>query len=167
MKLPKKDRAAYLRIARDVGVFRAGEIRILEEVLEEYEDYPDLYYFFVERQGDDIIGFAVLSWVDLTEFAWDLYWLVVDAPHQGQGVGKKLLKRVEEHILAKQKRAILRVETSRKKEFSHARRLYENRGFTEAGRIKDFYGTGDDLIVYKKDLRRPRRRAKARRGRRQ
>jgi hypothetical protein len=45
---------------------------------------------------------------------------------------------------------ILRLETSGREEYSRQRHFYGSCGFIEAGRIRDFYRLGDDLVTYVK-----------------
>jgi len=150
-----KEKETCLRIACAVDVFKPQEIETLAEVLDGCENGPQSsYILFKERLGDAVIGFIIIDRVAITEFSWDIYWLVVDKQYQGKGYGKNLLKRVESYILEQQDKAILRVETSTKKEFSHARNLYSRQGFREVGRIANFYAPADDLIIYSKEISR-------------
>lgn len=143
----------YLSVARGVSIFNQAELETLEEVLEDYKEYPNLDYFMIEERLQDgaLLGFVIFGRTPITQFSWDIFWLMVDKSWQGKGVGKKLLKRTEEFVFKPSKRAILRVETSTKKEYAHARNLYIKQGFKEVGKIPDFYAVGDDLIIYSKD----------------
>ena len=46
----------------------------------------------------------------------------------------------------------IRVETSETEGYGAARRLYEKLGYPLAARMRDFYGPGDALLVYYKDV---------------
>lgn len=141
----------YLKIAENVLVFSPSETEVVKEILDDYEKNPEKnYYLLGEKQGDAVLGFVIFGRTPLTESSWDIYWLMVDKYIQGKGIGRKLLKKAEEFISLKQKGAVLRVETSTRKEFDHARNLYLKQGFKEVGRIPHFYGKGDDLIIYYK-----------------
>lgn len=143
----------YIKIARNVGVFNPRAIKILKNVLDNYEHSPGKDYSLIEeRRGYTLVGFLFFGRTPLTRFSWDVYWLIVDKGSQGKGIGKKLLERAEGIILKKEPKAVLRVETSTNKEFAHARNLYVKVGYSEAGRIPDFYDRGDDLIVYHKRI---------------
>ena len=147
-------------MAVDTGVFREREIEVLKEVLEEhYKDPGTRYSLIVEKGGkDSVTGYVVFGRTPLTEFSWDIYWLVVDKKFQGRGLGKKLLKSCETFILKEQKRAVLRAETSSREEYFRANRLYMSMDFGETGRISDFYAKDDDLVIYSKGIERTRRR---------
>jgi len=90
--------------------------------------------------------------VPLTEFSWDIYWLLVDKHWQGKGIGQQILSEVETFILKKQSQAVLRIETSTAREYLHARNLYQKQGFKEVGRIPHFYREDDDLLIYYKEI---------------
>ena len=44
------------------------------------------------------------------------------------------------------------LETSGRPDYEATRRFYRAAGFTEAGRVPDFYKPGDDCVVYYKAL---------------
>ncbi len=143
-----------MRIARSPEVFKNQEIEVLKEVLDDLlHNHQTGYYLFEEKQDENAVGFVIFGKTPLTEFGWDIYWMAVERSCQGRGVGRKLLRRVEEFILDRQPRAILRVETSSRKEYVHARNLYGKQGFQVTGRIPNFYSPGDDLIVFHKEVK--------------
>ena len=88
----------------------------------------------------------------LTGSTWDVYWIVVDKDLQGQGVGKKLIGRVEQYLRDKDGFATIRLETSSRKEYWGARKFYVKLGFKESGRIPDFYAVGDGLVTFYKKV---------------
>lgn len=146
---------AYLRIAQGTGFFKDVEIEVLKEVVEDYRKAPGKdYNFFHETDGEDLAGFIIFGRTPLTDFGWDIYWIAVGKDFQGRGVGKKLLKRTEDFILQKDRKAILRIETSGKKEYDTTQYFYKKTGFAEAGRIPDFYSDGDSMLNYYKTIER-------------
>ncbi len=153
MVMNDSEKSACLKIARGVGVFKPQEIEVLKEVLEECSGCQDEdYVIFLEKEGDSVLGLIIFSRTDITESAWDIYWLIVAKDVQGRGMGKKLVKRMEDFILEREPLAILRVETSTKHEYAHARNLYLRCGFNEAGKIPDFYAKDDDLLIFYKKI---------------
>jgi len=147
----KMNKALYLEIAQSTDVFAPEELDILDEVLVECEN-PKLDYLLIDDKDEEgkILGFLIFGRTPLTEFCWDVYWLCVHKGSQCKGVGRKLLKKVQEHILERHDYAVLRVETSTRKEYAHARNLYLKKGYLEVGRIPNFYRKDDDLIIFSK-----------------
>lgn len=143
----------YLEIGRSTKKFAPAEIEILREVLEDWQNNPDTTYIVFDEEIDSkIVGFIIFGLVPLTKFSWDIYWIAVDGSCQGKGIGRKLLQRTEDYLLRRQKRIILRAETSGKKEYAPTRAFYIKTQFKEALRIPDFYDEGDDLMMYTKHL---------------
>ncbi|MBU1122148.1 MAG: GNAT family N-acetyltransferase [Candidatus Omnitrophota bacterium] len=143
------NRDRYLEIAGNVGVFTSAEIDVIIEILNVHEKSDGKeYVVFNYKEADIILGFIIFGRTPLTEFSWDIYWLVVDLGRQGKGIGGKLIRMCQDFILGNGDSAILKVETSTKKEFAHARNLYVKQNFKEAGRIPNFYKENDDLIIY-------------------
>jgi ribosomal protein S18 acetylase RimI-like enzyme len=143
----------YLDLARSTGAFADNELNVLEGVLDDFLHFPsEGYIIFDEQKDGQVVGFAIFGRVPLTDYGWDIYWLAVAPPFQGNGYGKRLLARIEEYILNQMPRAILRIETSGLNMYAHARNLYQKDGFIEAGRICDFYREGDDNIILFKTL---------------
>ncbi len=143
----------YQTIARNTGMFRAEEIEVLREVLNEWKYNTQTTYCLLEENDEDVIrGFIIFGKIPMTESGWDIYWLVVDKPFQGKGIGTSLLKHAQDLIMQKNRNAILRVETSGKDAYAQVRRFYQRAGFAESGRIPDLYQQGDDLVILHKAL---------------
>jgi hypothetical protein len=87
----------YLGLAEGTGAFRPCELDILEEVLRDAFSDPAKGYLFVERRERGIIAaFAVFGRSPMTDWAWDLYWIVVGKSLQvggSAGASWKILKR--------------------------------------------------------------------------
>ena len=136
-------------MGRETGAFSTDEVQVLEEVLSAWAEAPDKDYSLLIGDGPEgIWGFVVYGRTAMTDFSWDLYWIVVDRASQGKGRGKKLVKDLESELLSQEDRAIVRVETSGQEAYRYQRDFYRSTGFDECGRIRDFYHSGDDLVVY-------------------
>jgi len=150
----KLDKARHRLIAESTGVFNKAEMQCFDEILDQYEESPDKdYYIFEERDGDRLIGYIIFGEAPMTEFAWEIYWLAVEKVQQGRGVGKKLVKKVEDHLVSKLGRVVLRIETSSIKEYEATRRFYRKMGYIESGRIPNFQCEGNDLVTFYKEIR--------------
>ena len=106
-------------------------------------DYEFLGAFDV---GDQLLGYACFGPTPSTDGTWDLYWLAVHPAAQGRGAGRALVREVEQILVARQGR-LLAVETSSRESYAHSREFYARCGYTEAARVRDFYGPADDRII--------------------
>lgn len=144
---------SYIDITRDTKVFKTVEIEVLKEVLEDLKNNPDTtYILFEQKEGDNLLGFIIFGKIPMTDFSWDIYWLVVDINYQGKGIGKNLLKRVEDFLVKRGEKVILRAETSLKKQYTAAHKFYKKMGFKEVGIIPDFYAEKDGLAIFSKNI---------------
>jgi len=85
---------------------------------------------------------------------WNLYFLAVAPAAHGRGTGTRMIEFVERQLQSagESKARVLIVETSSTEQYAGARGFYRARGFDEEARIRDFYGPGDDKIVFWKAL---------------
>ena len=140
------------------GAFHPGELAVLREVIEDtlrIGDGDSHYRILEEREGKKLRGFIIYGRTPLTEHGWDVYWLVVDKEVHRRGVGRRLISLMQSRILADHHTAIIRIETSGKKEYAPVRSFYAKAGFVEVGRIADFYAPGDDLVIYSMTIHGP------------
>jgi ribosomal protein S18 acetylase RimI-like enzyme len=145
---------ALVTMARNTLVFRDKELEILKELADEcLKNEATTYKLICENEGEKLAGFAIFGKTPLTDFGWDIYWLVVDKDQHGKGIGKKLLASMESAMTELADRAIIRVETSSTDEYLRARLFYRNQGYREAGVLHDFYAQGNDLVIYTKSLK--------------
>lgn len=83
---------------------------------------------------------------------WDLTMIAVPAADHGNGIGSTLMLHVEAELAAEGARLLL-VETSATDAFIATRGFYRGLGFEEAARVRDYWSDGDDLVLFRKDLR--------------
>lgn len=151
------DRAPLLAIAVATGLFTADEADgLLGGVLDQLasSSLPAGHSALLCRM---VPGSAVVGW---TYFApdphaggvWNVWWLGVEPASQGAGAGALLLRRAEAQAAAEGGRLMI-VETSAKAPQARARRFYAKEGYSECGCVPDFYGEGDDKVIF---ARRPR-----------
>ena len=69
----------------------------------------------------------------------------------GRGVGRILMRAVEDALTAEHARLLL-IETASKPSYDATRRFYLAWGCRECARVPDFYAVGDDKIVYAREL---------------
>jgi ribosomal protein S18 acetylase RimI-like enzyme len=154
--LEHRDRSSIEKMVIATGKFNDVEIatalELVEEALEEGEDSG--YLFAVLERGekhDTVLGYACYGPVPLTLGVYDLYWIVVDPPYQGQRLGRHLIEHVEKDVLNRGGRMIL-IETSSQETYGDTVRFYERSGYHLAARIRNFYRIGDDKLVFQKEL---------------
>jgi ribosomal protein S18 acetylase RimI-like enzyme len=82
---------------------------------------------------------------------WDIYWIAVDPEYQKRSLGRALLDHVETIIRERGGRMSV-LETSGRAEYLPTRGFYLKCGYTEAAVIRDYYGTGDSMVLYTKRL---------------
>jgi ribosomal protein S18 acetylase RimI-like enzyme len=110
-------------------------------------------WIVLERDGN-IVGAAYYAPEPFAGRLWNLYFIAAHAGHHGTGVGHTLITHVESELrlVGEDVARVLIVETSSLAAYEPARTFYRRNGFDEEARIRDFYGPGDDKIVYWKAL---------------
>lgn len=113
------------------------------------------YATHVLEDDDALIqGYVLFGPTPMTEGVYDLYWIAVDPKRQGQGFGQLLLRFVENEVRRQSGRMLL-IETSSKRSYAPTIRFYQQAGYREISRIKDFYRIEDDKVVFCKQLTTP------------
>jgi GNAT superfamily N-acetyltransferase len=142
------------------GYFRPVEIKALREVFDDYfreEQFAGHHCVTVEEggeEGGELLGFAYYAPASMTDRAWHLWWIVVGAQFHGKGLGSRLLQHVEENLRQRDAR-VLFIETSAQPRYEPTRRFYVKHGYEQHAVLRDFYTTGDDLVVFRKVFPRP------------
>jgi ribosomal protein S18 acetylase RimI-like enzyme len=141
-------------ITARAGVFSQEEIDSVPAMFDEYLRYGaevSGYHFLVYREGDQVLGYAIYGFRDLTEGVYDLYWIAVDPSARRKSVGRKLLTACEDAVREAAGRIII-AETSGTVEYESTREFYVRTGYKAEAIIKDFYKPGDDLYIFIKRL---------------
>lgn len=148
------DKAQIHDITARAGVFNQEEVDSVPAMFDEYLRYgaeASGYHFIVYREGDQVLGYAIYGYRDLTEGVYDLYWIAVDPNARRKSVGRKLLTACEDAVRAEGGRIII-AETSGTAEYESTREFYVRTGYVAEAVIKDFYSPGDDLFIFIKRL---------------
>ena len=84
--------------------------------------------------GDEVVGFAQWAWDD-SDSTYTLGGVVLDARHQGRGLGRALLDALVAHVRAQPRpgTVVLTVHDDNER----ARGLYRRYGFVETGEVLD------------------------------
>jgi ribosomal protein S18 acetylase RimI-like enzyme len=144
-------RARLEQLTRATGLFREEEVATAVELLDDSLAGDDEYRFVGAFDGDELVGYACWGPTPGTVATSDLYWIVVDQPRQGAGIGSQLLDEVERRLRADGRRLVV-VETSSRPDYAPTRGFYAARGYTRTATIPGYYAPGDDLVVFTKDL---------------
>lgn len=118
---------------------------VLSPSRSEYEAYV------IEDATGTVQGYVLFGPTPMTEGVYDLYWIAVDPKRQGQGFGQLLLRYVETEVRRRDGRMLL-IETSSKRSYAATVRFYQQAGYREISRMKDFYRIEDDKVVFSKSL---------------
>jgi ribosomal protein S18 acetylase RimI-like enzyme len=150
------DAASIRSLALDTGLFAPDEMGDFDEALSGYFDGTlDSHRWIVSADVfGDVVGAAYYAPEPFADRLWNLYFLAVRPGVQRGGIGRALIAHVEEDLQRQgdQVARVLIVETSSLETYARARALYEARGFEEEARIRDFYGPGDNKVIFWKSL---------------
>ena len=141
-------------ITARAGVFSQEEVECVSELWEEYLTLGSEhcgYNFIVYRDEYRVLGFACYGPRDLTDGAFDLYWIAVDPTARCKGVGRTLLTASEEAVREMGGRMLI-AETSGTPLYEPARKFYLRTEYENEAIIKDFYTIGDDLMIFIKRI---------------
>jgi ribosomal protein S18 acetylase RimI-like enzyme len=147
----RAQRARLEHLTRTTGLFREEEVATAVELLDESLTGDHDYRFLGAYAAAELVGYACWGPTPGTRGTYDLYWIVVDAAWQGNGVGTQLLQAVERLLMADSYRLIV-VETSSRPDYAATRTFYQRRGYARAATLPGYYAPEDDLVIYLKDL---------------
>ncbi len=151
------DRPQILEIVTAAGNFNSQEVAVAMELIDEaLNKGQESGYIAVVAEIPELSpavqGYACYGPTPLTDGVFDLYWIAVHPGAQGRGVGRKLVKYVEDDIRSSGGRMLL-IETSSREGYDATIGFYERMKYELAARIKNFYQVGDDKLVFLKELR--------------
>ncbi len=151
----QKDKEAIESIIRANENFTDEEKCCAAELLYIYlKDTTKGEYLFIcatDKGDKPPIGYLCYGKAPFTDSVYDVYWIAVDPPRQGKGIGRMLMGYLENMLKDRGARMMV-AETSSQPKYEKTRLFYEKVGFSEASRVMDFYRVGDDKIIYIKKL---------------
>lgn len=151
-KLTVKDRNPLKKIINNVGVFNKPEVDCALELIDVclYQKEESGYIIHVAKLNKQPLGYICYGPTPLTHAVFDMYWLVVDKPFHGQGIGRNLMRFMENQLCSEARMVI--IETSSRKPYEQARRLYRAMDYNLVATITDFYDHGDAKLIFSKNF---------------
>jgi D-alanine-D-alanine ligase len=153
----EEPRPSDMKIVRDIvvssGFFSEAEIDVAVELVQERlnKGLASGYHFlFAERKGA-IIGYACFGPIPCTLESYDVYWIALKNELRGGGLGRLILKQVENKIMEMGGKRIY-VETSSRDQYKPTQSFYRRCGYREEAVLKDFYSPGDHKVIFLKGV---------------
>ncbi|MGE4440564.1 MAG: N-acetyltransferase family protein [Desulfomicrobium sp.] len=151
-RVREDDRQSVREIVTSTAFFSEVEVDVAEElVAERLVKGEESGYFFVfaeSRQGQ-VLGYACYGPTPCTASTFDLYWVAVRESMRGQGLGKMLLREVEDRLEGMGGGKLI-AETSSREQYAPTHRFYLACGFEQEARIGDYYAPGEDILYFTK-----------------
>jgi ribosomal protein S18 acetylase RimI-like enzyme len=139
------DREAVRDMLVDCGAFTDVEIKVALNMFD--DGLKGDYTLLGAECSGRLSAYACIGAATLAASAWYIYWICVHRNVQGTGVGRMLQAAVEDFVQhAGGDRLVL--EASGRQDNERVRRFYTKVGFSEVGRIPDFYKPHDDCVIY-------------------
>ncbi|MSQ95607.1 MAG: GNAT family N-acetyltransferase [Gemmataceae bacterium] len=145
---------ALVALTDATGMFKSIEVVALREVLDDFHatNHADDHHAITLEENGDIRGFAYYAPAEMTDRTWQLWWIVVRKDQQGQGVGGKLLRFVEDDLRTKRNARVLFIETGSLPHYELTREFYRKHCYEQHALLQDFYAAGDSMVVFRKAL---------------
>ncbi len=151
-ELERNDVEPLRSILEATNVFREEEIEVAVELMEatlgKSEDY---FHRTIVDDSGIVQGYYCIGPTPMTKSTFDLYWIAVNPAFHGKGVGYQLLNDCES-LIRSMNGTLIVLETSSLPKYEATRKFYLRNSYVEAARIRDYYYTGDDLMIYTKHL---------------
>lgn len=147
------DRDAVRRLVESTEVFSATEADVAVELVDErlaHGEASEYYFVFAELDGR-VVGYTCYGPIPLTASGFDLYWIAVDKSLHGRKIGRALLEESEKLIKQMGGRKVY-IETSNRGQYAPTRGFYLRCGYIQAALLPEFYGPGDDKVIYARDV---------------
>lgn len=148
------DDAARIRaLAAATGMFSPAEIDIAGELVDERmaRGPASGYEFIIAERDGEIAGYACYGATAGARGTFDLYWIAVAPEMQRGGLGREILARAENAVREAGGERLV-AETSGSERYAPTRAFYRRNGFRKAADIPDFYGAGDNKVIYVKAM---------------
>jgi len=100
----------------------------------------------VAEQDGAVAGFAFARPEEMADRVWNILAIAVAPSARGSGLAGTLLTATEAALDAR----LILIETTQLPAQAAARAFYAKHGYTEQGRIPDYYADGEDKVLFRK-----------------
>jgi ribosomal protein S18 acetylase RimI-like enzyme len=135
-------------IADATGLFPAD---MLPGMITDHVGGSDVQVWRVVELSGKVAGFAFAEPERLTDRTWNLRAIGVAPARHRLGLATALLAGVETALRARAARVVV-IETTNGEDQIPARAFYEERGYNEEARVREFWESGVDKVVFCKLL---------------
>ncbi|MEX2126461.1 MAG: GNAT family N-acetyltransferase [Woeseia sp.] len=154
--MDESDRQSVRRLVVSTCFFSPEEQDIAVELVDEAlsagkSSGYDFVFADNEQVPGDLLGYACFGPIPARPCSFDLYWIAVSPSRQRHGLGKQLLEEAEQRAL-QQGAADMFIDTSGRDQYRPTRAFYERMGYRPHEVVPDFYASGDDKVVYRKQI---------------
>jgi ribosomal protein S18 acetylase RimI-like enzyme len=136
------------------GYFTQAEVAVAVELVQDHmtKGAADSgYYFIFAEHGGRTIGYVCYGPIPCTVSSYNLYWIAVYPDFQRLGLGKSLIRELENRVRTARGTRIY-IDTSYKAQYEDTRAFYQSLGYELDALLEDFYAPGDDKVIYRKLL---------------
>lgn len=143
-------------LAVDNGMFAPDDMAGFDEMLRGHlaGSINQHQWIVAEDEAGRVAGAAYYAPEPFADRVWNLYFLAVHPRLHRSGIGTILVGHIEQSLRSagEEVARVLIVETSSTDDYEPARRFYGREGFDREARVREFYGPGDDKVVFWKSL---------------
>ena len=146
-----KDRPSLLKMIESTPEFNDMDRLVAMEVIDDYLADPENsgYNTLVADVDSKISGYICYGQNTMTKGTWDIYWLAVAPDMQNRHIGGHLMALAEKNIQAAGGKLII-LEVSSLPINDKTHKFHLRGGYKYLFTINDFYGPGDDKVLYEK-----------------
>jgi GNAT superfamily N-acetyltransferase len=131
--------------------FTKGEIIQLKNLPYESLKYSDFQFWYVENGENEIIGVISLRENEQKSGGYLIDYLAVHRQNRRTGIALQLIDVVIRHVQMLNGRYI-QVNTCDTILYKSARKLFEKKGFFQAGHLPSYYFKGEGMLIYYKKM---------------
>ncbi|MDB5045301.1 MAG: GCN5-related N-acetyltransferase [Deinococcus sp.] len=147
------DSATVTALAVAAGMFPEEDTEMTDTMMADYfaGNRERGHSCVIDEEAGQPLGVAYWLPKPATDGTWELLMIAVHPDGQGQGRGGALMRHVEDALRIQGQRILL-VETSGTADFELTRRFYVKCGYEQEARVRDYYGAGTDMVLFRKVL---------------